>query len=55
MCTDLSRRANANNLATALATIGSQVDDPVGGANEIEVVLNDQEGVPRPRATYETP
>ncbi len=37
---DLRRRARAHQLAARLAALGPEVDDPVGGADDVEVVLD---------------
>ena len=39
------RRALGDNGAVALPALGSQVDDPVGGGDDIEVVLDDDHRV----------
>ena len=36
-------RARGDDLAAVLAAFGTQIDDPVGGADHIEVVLDDQQ------------
>ena len=42
---DGSRRALGDNGAV-LPALGSQVDDPAGGADGVEVVLDDDHGLP---------
>ncbi len=42
----LRRSAGADDLATAVAALGTEVDDPVGGADDVEVVLDHQQRVP---------
>ena len=37
------RRARHHDLTTLVATFGPEVDDPVGAANHVEVVLDHQE------------
>ena len=37
------RRAGAHHLAAGIAALGAQVDDPVGGADDVEVVLDDDQ------------
>src|SRR5690606_38105958 len=39
------RRAGSDDLSTAIAARGAEVDDPVGGLDHVEVVLNDDYGV----------
>ena len=36
-----------HDTATRVATLGAQVDDPVGGLDDVEVVLDDDDGVAR--------
>ena len=42
---DLFRRAGGDDLAATVTTLGAKVDDPVGGLDDIEVVLDDHHGV----------
>jgi hypothetical protein len=42
---DLIGRAFGDNLAAALAAFGAEVDDPVGITDDVEVVLDDDNGV----------
>ena len=42
---DCARRARAHELAARLAALRSEVDDPVAGADHVEVVLDDDERV----------
>jgi hypothetical protein len=42
---DFFRRTGGDNLATAAAAFRAQVHDPVGGFDDIEVVLDDHHGV----------
>src|SRR3569833_4231204 len=44
---DLVRGPNANDLATPLTAIRPKVNDPVRSADEIEIVLDDQQRMPR--------
>src|SRR5687767_6808238 len=44
---DLIWRAGRDDLAAGVAALGAQVDDPVGGADYVEVVLDHDERVPR--------
>ncbi len=46
MSGDLGRRADADDFAAALAAIGPEIDDPIRGADQIQVVLDDQQGMP---------
>ena len=39
-------RAGADDQAAGLAALGPEVHDPVGGADDVEVVLDDHQGVP---------
>ena len=39
------RRALDDDSAAGVAAAGAQVDDPVGGLDHVEVVLDDQHGV----------
>ena len=43
----LRRRALAHQLAAGVAAFGAQVEDPVGGADDVEVVLDHHQRVPR--------
>ncbi len=43
---DLGGRADRRRCAAGLAALGTQVDDPVGGADHIEIVLDDEQRVP---------
>ena len=47
---DLRRRAGADDLAARLAALGPEVDDPVRGADHVEVVLDHDHRVARARA-----
>ncbi len=38
---DLFGGAHGDDLAAAAAALGAHVDDPVGGFDDVEVVLND--------------
>jgi hypothetical protein len=42
---DLLRRALGDDPPAAVATLRSEVDDPVGGLDDVEVVFDDQHGV----------
>ena len=42
---DLLGRAGDDDLAAAVAALGAEVDDPVGGLDDVEVVLDDEHGV----------
>lgn len=42
---DLLRRAAADNATAAGATFGAEVDDPVGGFDDVEIVLDDDHRV----------
>ena len=44
---DLLRRAGRDQPAAGLAALGPEVDDPVGGADDVEVVLDDDQRVAR--------
>ena len=39
------RRSRRNDLATAIAAFGAEVDDPVGGLYDFQVVLDDHDRV----------
>src|SRR6185436_7312123 len=43
---DLLRRALDDDAATALAALGTEVDDPIGALDDVEVVLDHEHGVP---------
>ncbi len=45
--TQLLRRAEGDQLAACLAALGAQLDQPVAGADHIEVVLDQDDGVAR--------
>src|ERR1700675_1811998 len=40
---DLLRRARGDDLPALVAALGAHVDDPVGGFDDVEIVLDDQE------------
>ena len=42
---DLLRRAGNDNFTTTGAAFRAEVDDPVGGLDDIQVVLDDDDGV----------
>ena len=42
---DLLGRAGRDDLAAGRAALGAEVDDPVGGLDDVEVVLDDEHGV----------
>ena len=42
---DLFGRAGGDDLAAAVAALGAEVDDPVGGLDDVEVVLDDDHRV----------
>ena len=42
---DLLRRSRGDDLAAAVAAFGAEVDDPVGGFDDFEVVLDDHDRV----------
>src|SRR5262249_47393661 len=42
---DLLRAAGRDDLAAAVAAFRAEIDDPVGGAYDVEVVLDNDEGV----------
>src|SRR2546427_4193690 len=44
---DLLRRAGRDDVAAVLAAFGSEIDDVVGGFDDVEVVLDDQQRVAR--------
>ena len=41
---DVFGGAGGDDLAAAGAALGAHVDDPVGGLDDVEVVLDDEEG-----------
>ena len=42
---DIFRRSGGENLAALIAAFRSQVDDPIGGLDDIEIVFDDDNGV----------
>ena len=42
---DILRRALGDDLAAAIAAFGAEVDDPVGGLDDFEIVLDDDDRV----------
>ncbi len=42
MCTDFGRRTRTDDLPATVATVGTEVDDPVARLDDVQVVLNDQ-------------
>src|SRR5258708_29217262 len=42
---DLLRRAARDDLAAAVAAFGAEIDDPVGGLDDLEIVLDHHHGV----------
>src|SRR5687768_11163829 len=44
---NLFRRPRGDDLAPLMAAFGAQIDDPVSGLDDIEVVLDDEQAVPR--------
>ena len=42
-------RPLGNDIAAFVAALGPQIDDPIGGADHIQVVLDNDHGVPRVR------
>ena len=42
---DFFRPAHGDDLATLVASLRAQVDHPVGGFDDIEIVLNDKNGM----------
>ena len=45
MAGHVCRRTGDHDLATADAAFRTEVDDPVGGLDDVEVVLDDDDGV----------
>src|SRR5512134_3267468 len=45
MMLHLLGKALADDLATGLAALGAEIDDPVGGADDVEVMLDDDQRV----------
>jgi hypothetical protein len=43
---DVLRRAGRDQFAAPVAALRSEVDDPVGGLDDVEVVFDDDDGVP---------
>ena len=41
---DLFGGAGGDDLASACAALGTHVDDPVGGFDDVEIVLDDEQG-----------
>ena len=39
--------ALGNDLAAFVTAIGAEVDEPIAGANDVEVVLDENDGMPR--------
>jgi len=50
----LGGRADAHDGAAGIAALGTQIDDPVGRAHDVEIVLDHQERVVRRRSSAET-
>jgi hypothetical protein len=50
---DLFGRAFGDDLAPAFAALGAEVDDPVGIADDVEIVLDDDNGVTEVREAVE--
>lgn len=46
MAGDVLRRAGRKDLSAAAAAFGAEIDDPVGRFDDIEVVLDDDDGIP---------
>ncbi len=42
---DLLRRAGGEDAPAAVAAFGPEIDDPVGGLDDIQVVFDDDNGV----------
>src|ERR1051325_509825 len=42
---NLCRRPHRNHFAAAVAPVGTEVDDVIGGLDELDVVLDDEDGV----------
>ncbi len=49
----LVRRARGNQPSARLPALGTEVDDPVGGADDVQVVLDDEQRVPRGKQPFE--
>ena len=47
VCGHFRGRAGAHDCAARVAALGPEVDDPVGGADHVEIVLDDDERMPR--------
>src|SRR2546425_9077826 len=45
MANELFRRAGGHHASTIVAALGSEIDDPVGGFDHVEVVLDDHDRV----------
>ena len=39
------RGARGENLAALFAALGTEIDDPIGGFDDVEVVLDDDDGI----------
>ena len=39
------RRADRDDLASAIAAFGTEIEDPVGGLHDVEIVFDDHDGV----------
>src|SRR5262249_52038245 len=46
MSRNLSGSTGANDLPSTITALGSQIDDPVGGADDVEIVLDHQQRMP---------
>src|SRR5207245_7667837 len=46
MLRDLFGRALGDDVAALVAALGTEVDDPVRGLDDVKVVLDDDDGVP---------
>ena len=42
---DLFGSAFGNDLASLVAGVGAEIDDPIGGFNHVEIVLDDNDGM----------
>ena len=42
---DLFRGAGGDYFATLVATLGAEINDPVGGFYDVQVVFNDGDGI----------